>query len=579
MYTVRYIHNYLNQLQQNNFDSTIREQRKKEKQIVSETNSKCDFEKFTGRSIYGHQIEQALKNGWGDSTILQSLLCMNNASLYTTDSTGKVRSFIQSLSTMTAPSSQGIVLNPRIVENGNFANTQIYVVKTTNIKSENENLIHEYFVGAFGTNMLRSQIPNFAFIMGYFQCSPPFIDKQTQEVLTYCQNDKSVNPYIIYENVQNSVPFSDFIQTCSFDILLNILCQVLLSITIANKEIDFTHYDLHCNNVLIKTLPTQIIIPYLINNKTYYVQTQNVATIIDYGQSHIKFGGKDFGYDCSYIGRFPTRSHIMADVFKFLSFTLQGLITKDLGTFIHTPVCNDDDINLKTYGTQSVTQYKMLSQTLLFFNKRLNLNQTIAYLHDLVGDRFTLPYVESDKTTPLDFLNQTVFKMFPDVVRTFLKVDEISDRTILYGCKNNNTCLEFEQVIQTYTSSKQEPTNLDEKIRMIEQMCEQMYPITLIKGEIEKENIYTCRTTVTNFVKYIDMATSLRNVERLAGQVNSENKAIKHANELVRKIQNYVKYLKTMPGQVKDDIIKSNSDSRWFFANAGWLEGAVKMIN
>ena len=228
MYTVRYIHNYLNQLQQNNFDSTIREQRKKEKQIVSETNSKCDFEKFTGRSIYGHQIEQALKNGWGDSTILQSLLCMNNASLYTTDSTGKVRSFIQSLSTMTAPSSQGIVLNPRIVENGNFANTQIYVVKTTNIKSENENLIHEYFVGAFGTNMLRSQIPNFAFIMGYFQCSPPFIDKQTQEVLTYCQNDKSVNPYIIYENVQNSVPFSDFIQTCSFDILLNILCQVLL---------------------------------------------------------------------------------------------------------------------------------------------------------------------------------------------------------------------------------------------------------------------------------------------------------------------------------------------------------------
>ena len=48
---------------------------------------------------------------------------------------------------------------------------KILVIKTPKANTANRSLIHEAFVGLFGTNTLRKYIPNFSYVYGYFDCS------------------------------------------------------------------------------------------------------------------------------------------------------------------------------------------------------------------------------------------------------------------------------------------------------------------------------------------------------------------------------------------------------------------------
>ncbi|HKZ42560.1 MAG TPA: hypothetical protein VJ044_16475, partial [Candidatus Hodarchaeales archaeon] len=211
------------------------------------------------------------------------------------------------------------------------------------------NQIHEYFIGAFGTNKLRDRIPNFSFVLGFFQCSPPYIDekayltgpggpgaggKKDRQSLTYCQNDSPENEvnYLLYENVANATTLHDFImEGATFEDYLNILVQVTLALDLAYQEFDFTHYDLHHENVLVRTLDQDIYIPYVVraDGTQAYLKTRYVATIIDFGRCHIKYEGQHYGYDLVQYGLFPDRSYPMYDLYKLLMFSLSTALFGD----------------------------------------------------------------------------------------------------------------------------------------------------------------------------------------------------------------------------------------------------------
>ena len=102
---------------------------------------------------------------------------------------------------------------------------------------------------------------------------------------------------------------------------LQIYLQVLNPLNLAYKKFDFTHYDLHSENVLIQELPYPISIPfYHPDGRTLYLRTNFLARIIDYGTAHVKIEGQHFGvFRAENRGQiFPDRSFPMHDAYKLL---------------------------------------------------------------------------------------------------------------------------------------------------------------------------------------------------------------------------------------------------------------------
>ena len=135
-------------------------------------------------------------------------------------------------------------------------------------------LIHETYVGLV-MNEMRKYIPSFMY--------------------TYGAYDRSDN-ILFLENVKDSVDFHDYIKVATMEDILNIYTQVLLSLQMALEMFDFTHYDLHLGNVLVRDPPRgKDIIEYTINEKKIYLKVKKIAVIIDYGRSHVNINGESYG--------------------------------------------------------------------------------------------------------------------------------------------------------------------------------------------------------------------------------------------------------------------------------------------
>ena len=248
----------------------------------------------------------------------------------------RIRMYIHDLRQIGGESVEGYALI------ANFENAKdMFVVKVSRSPTD-DSLLHELVVGLYGTNKLRQYIPNFAYIYGGFKCSPPLIDPDTKKVVTWCLHDTNPVNYVLYENISPAVTLSKYIQTCSGKDFVNIYLQLLYSLRLALKVSDYTHYDLHYENVLLRDpSPGQshktFQIPYETERGVEYIVTQVIATIIDYGFSHIKTpdtidaSGKVIKEGQHYgksglvpFSIFPYRSWIMHDLYKILMFCMMG---------------------------------------------------------------------------------------------------------------------------------------------------------------------------------------------------------------------------------------------------------------
>lgn len=197
----------------------------------------------------------------------------------------------------------------------------LFIVKSPQ-NPDVDNLEHEAIIGMYALNNLKHQIPNFAYIYGAFKCSPPIIDPNTKEVQSYCINNKNLVNYVIYENITPSIPLSAFIQDCTAQQWLQVYLQVLYAIRIASREYDFTHYDLHTANVLIKRLSTTTRIMY---DNNLYLETDYLATIIDYGLCHVQINDQHFGrIGYTSFNIFYDRGWIWNDFYKLLMHSMSN---------------------------------------------------------------------------------------------------------------------------------------------------------------------------------------------------------------------------------------------------------------
>lgn len=278
--------------------------------------------------------KRILQSKFVSPSLMKAATCLSDAIFLTNpkgvamSQTERVREWVTNLHQVGSDSSYGYALGAKVK-----SNDDLFIIKTAKNKSSSEDLSHELFVAIFGLNSLRSIIPNFMYIYGGFKCSPPVIDPNTKEVTTWCREsaeEYKVN-YIVCENVAPAISFRQYLTRCDTTRFLRAYLQVLYALRTAWMRCDFTHYDLHHENILMRDLPQHnggdMKIAYVTERDTVeYILADSVATVIDYGFSHIKCNGEHFGlHGMTYLSIFSDRSWSLHDAYKLLVFSLNDL--------------------------------------------------------------------------------------------------------------------------------------------------------------------------------------------------------------------------------------------------------------
>ena len=308
----------------------------------------------------------------------------------------------------------------------NIPNDPFFTVKTAR-DPKYRSLTHEYFVGVFGTNQLRKYVPNFAYVFGGFNCSPPVNNPTDDQIITWCNNSHVNVNYVLYENLKPHTTMAQYVRTCSPRDFFNKYLQVLYALHEANEKIGFTHYDLHHKNVVIRKLDTLSDIPYNTENGLEYIRTDGVATITNYDHAHIaiQINGEEskchFGIvDKLAYGVYPGKSYPLFDAYKLLLF------------------CMDEMNNANN------------KECLIEAGRILRYFNSIEYPIDIIERQreyyYYLPYDEVHCKDSLLKLTSYIrnLKCFPQSYFDFITNDAINP---ILSCNSTNVCTSGDQFI------------------------------------------------------------------------------------------------------------------------------------
>jgi hypothetical protein len=361
-------------------------------QAVEEVQHKNEEKLITSGSICGVPMLNSLRDRLGglkaaqlkemairqfyNPDVMQATLCAVDSIFYSSPYdigslylNNRIRTYLHNLRQVGPETAEGYMMI------ADFENAKDMFMIETARSPVNDPLLHKLIVTLYGTNKLRDQIPNFVYYYGGFKCSPPLIDPETKQVVTWCLHDDNPVNYVLLENIGPVITMSKYIETCTGTEFVNVYMQVLYALRFALKEIDFTHYDLHYENVVLrephlkhphiqaaepatkrpdcvpisssrttkgecpagtkKKEPNPFQIKYETERGIEYITTTYIPTIIDFSYAHIKTNEiKDSSgtvfMPIQHFGRngfvpfsiFSYRSWIMHDLYKFLMFCM-----------------------------------------------------------------------------------------------------------------------------------------------------------------------------------------------------------------------------------------------------------------
>jgi hypothetical protein len=143
-------------------------------------------------------------------------------------------------------------------------------------------------------NTIRDYCPHFVKVFKKIHLPVTANYTKTSDPFELSEEYKSVKTDVmIMENLENCKKFYKYIKNKESPVsttkLLSIIKQTLLAIEIAFKKVNFTHYDLHSDNILIKPCEKNSVFLYIIDGEYHLVPTYGMyPVIIDFGFSYSK---------------------------------------------------------------------------------------------------------------------------------------------------------------------------------------------------------------------------------------------------------------------------------------------------
>jgi len=277
----------------------------------------------------------------------------------------------------------------------NIKNNKFLLKSSKNI---DKNLLHEGIVGLYGLNSLNKIIPNFCpiFAVAIPNFDKPFKflskDQYTKKQLNHFKNKKDEeddkekgDTYLIYQYIESSISFTDFLKTCSVDDVLPYILQIVFALKIANEKINFTHYDLNVNNIILQDIK-DIDNFYIEYSDSIYIKSNKIATIIDYEISHFKYLNQNLGSleEFSYLGILRNKDNLRIDIYRFLVlliFTMKLYSNKNYLSLAPLIYFFNNKENIDYICESQNDSYLILSPS---HEIPFNINQFIDYVLDFI---------------------------------------------------------------------------------------------------------------------------------------------------------------------------------------------------
>lgn len=249
--------------------------------------------------IDGEELAKKSKYKFFNSDVMELMSYYTKLMIHISeDSNNEILPIIRDIFT-NLQSTREDISNQTNIKAGFKSISDLFILKIP--RNLNENLLHEFFIGN-KLNILRDKVPNFSYIYGSFNCNYPiFFDQQPYNICSMSNSetsDRKVN-YIIYENITDSISFKDFADNANIKEFMNVYIQILFALNYANEKLKFVHYNLHYDNIVVKTLPNFVKLAYPYKNKFIYIKTNKIPFIIDYGYSRLNFENFIYGIEGS----------------------------------------------------------------------------------------------------------------------------------------------------------------------------------------------------------------------------------------------------------------------------------------
>lgn len=161
-----------------------------------------------------------------------------------------------------------------------------------NNSNDHDILAPEAIIGLLGTNKLRNIIPNFMYTYGLRYYSIPKFEEISNKTLK--SGESGPCPHLFLEHIHGKT-LSRWVQASGFttDDFRTVLLLVVNAVIIANREIGFTHYDLHEENIIIKEYQEPVKIKWCLGEDRY-IESRYVPYIIDFGLSGMNYNDKRY---------------------------------------------------------------------------------------------------------------------------------------------------------------------------------------------------------------------------------------------------------------------------------------------
>ena len=200
--------------------------------------------------------------------------------------------YINGIKTIGKPSRNGYVLELQYSKNDYIAHT----VLKNSLSKDSDNLVYEFFVGQY-INAKLKQFPCFLETYGLFERlrSQVALDIPLKDQLSLLSNKSEQDIYqisckkseaisILIQHVSGAKTFDDTIQSLDFNEIICILYQIYMPLMCLQNE--FTHYDLHLDNVLLyePVNGKYIQYHYFVDGNEIKFKSKYIMKIIDYGR-------------------------------------------------------------------------------------------------------------------------------------------------------------------------------------------------------------------------------------------------------------------------------------------------------
>jgi hypothetical protein len=438
-----------------------------------------------------------------------------------------VRKWIINMEKMDVKSVQGFVYLSDILT----SDIQV-VIKVPKEIDGIDGLVKEYFLGINTINNLRYYIPTFMYTLGAFLCPVP---KEVSMKKLCSSGIKTA--FVMYEKIpgqsmqemlmSNKINFNQFIE---------IFIQILVSLEIAQLESQFTHFDLHTGNVMIRPVDNYSY-SVCIENSTYNIITDKfIPVIIDYGFVTSKVEGVtvgEFGYEQHGMMPFMVPGY---DMYKFLIHCAKNannsLKTKIIKLFNFYG--NDDRYKIAIKGEDSV-------------------NSKIKKATDEYCRNGT--YTSVAKYTPLMFLNWLLeHNIYSKVVSKYLKVKERREYIPLHF---SSTIQEYDDIFKHSQKGRDNALKIVDKcLRVTSSYIMTMYNVMILLG----------------YNKYLKD-------KQLNNKINNINKVVQREKEYMIDIDMTMLYkYKQIPLPTKGDVNRAYINMLKFHITQGVTKKKIQAI-